>query len=317
MDKILYEEFNNPDYPVKVNFVEIKKADALSGEWIIRPDQAEMIILNNGELQVFCDDGVHKAVAGNGIFIVNGCRHRFLASVKEDTAYYSVVFDISYTGDVSENNDLGKRYFKPAIERLQKTCLIMEEKNLLDDNALERINEIIAANTVKKPGYEILTKGYMCMLWVLLLDFLRQSKGTFNGINIPSQDELRVRTGVAYIISHYSDMITLSDIADRINVSRNECCRCFKRVLDISPIDFLLKYRIFEAAKRLYKDPVSVSSIAALAFDTGFNNTSYFNKIFRRFFECTPKEFVKMLKEDPDKAGLIYDNLAESVKTNL
>jgi len=45
----------------------------------------------------------------------------------------------------------------------------------------------------------------------------------------------------------------------------------------------------------------------------GFNNTSYFNKMFKRYLGCTPKEFSKMLKIDEDRAKKLYDSLQESV----
>lgn len=313
MDKELREIYDNPDYPVSVKFIERKKDDALKGEWTVRPTDIEIIVVNNGELRVSTDGEPRKATAGQGIFINMGVR-RFITSIPgEDTAYYSVVFSPSYIIDISEENSLYEKYLAPAMKNKRISCLAIDEDNIRDENTIDRVNDIIAANTMKRVGYEIATKSYLCMLWALLLDYLGSKEANFNGKNLPSSDELRARTAVTFIMQNYSDQLTLEDIADKIHVSRNECCRCFKRILDISPVEYLIRVRIFEAAKVLYKDPLSVDSISELAFKVGFNNTSYFNKAFKKYIECTPKEFSKMLKNQPEMARKIYDNLQESV----
>lgn len=313
MDEILRYDYPNPDYPVSVNFWERKKNEGSKTEWVVRPDEAEVLVVNNGELRVQCDDGMHKVVAGQGVLITPGSRHRLASSSTEDTAFYSVIFRPEFAIDTSSDNAIAAKYFVPVRERFQRTCLVMDEANLRDESALDRINNIIAANTIKKFGYEMATKGYICMLWVLLLDFYGSIESRFNGKNVPSQDELRVRSAIAYMEESYADPITLEDIADRIHVSRNECCRCFKRVKGVSPVDFLIRLRIFQAAKILYKDPLSVDTISELGFSTGFNNTSYFNRMFKRYLECTPREFSKLLKTDSDKAKKLYDDLQESI----
>ena len=313
MDIELKYDYPNPDYPVAVNFWERKKEDAAQSDWVVRSEEAEVLVVNNGELRVTCDDGLHSVFAGQGVLLTPGSRHKLSSSSTEDTAFYSVVFRPDFAIDTSLDNDIAARFFGPVRDRFRNTCLVMDEANLRDESALDRINDIIAANTIKKFGYEMATKGYICMLWVLLLDFYGRVEAPFNGRNVPSQDELRVKSAIAYMEESYADPITLEDIADRIHVSRNECCRCFKRVMAVSPVDFLIRLRIFQAAKILYKDPLSVDSISELGFRTGFNNTSYFNRMFKRYLECTPREFSKMLKTDPDKAKKIFDSLQESV----
>lgn len=313
MDVELRYDYDNPDYPVSVDFWERKKDASDRTDWVVRPEEAEVLVVNNGELKVTCNDGVHSVVAGQGVLITPGSRHRLASSAAEDTAFYSVVFRPDFAIDTAAGNSIASKFFSPVKERFANTCLVMDEANLRDESALDRINDIIAANTIKKFGYEMATKGYICMLWVLLLDFYGSVEVPFNGKNVPSQDELRVRNAIEYMQGFYADPITLEDIADKIHVSRNECCRCFKRVMSVSPVDFLIRLRIFEAAKILYKDPLSVESISELGFKTGFNNTSYFNRMFKRYLECTPREFSKMLKTDSDKAKKIYDSLQESV----
>lgn len=316
----MYEElitkYDNPQYPVSVVFLERKKSEGAHGVLGVRSDAAEFLIVNNGELRVTVNDVTKKVIAGQGIYINVGVPHRLTSSTNEDTSFFSVVFSPAYALDISEDNFLAEKYYYPIVREKKLAFLSLDEANLRDEAVLDRINDIIAANTMKKSGYEILTKGYICMLWCVLLDVLKSEGRAFNGKNIPSQDELRVRSAISYMESNYADPISLDDISEKVHISRNECCRCFKRVMGISPIDYLIRLRVFLAAKVLYKDPVSVDSISELAMRCGFNNTSYFNRAFKKYFECTPTEFTKMLKNDSDRAKVLFDAMQESV-TNL
>lgn len=313
MAREIFGEYEDKAYPVSVSFIERKKDEGIRGEWVVRPADIEMLVVNNGELIISTESGVIKAKTGMGVILNCGMEHRITSSEKEDTAFFSVVFSPDYVIDTDVENSLAMKYYYPSINSSMFTVLLLNEANLMDEAALDRINDIIAVNTSKKRGYEILTKAYICLLWTLLLDYLMQRKETFNGANVPSQDELRVRSAIAFMQENYADPITLEDISNKIHVSRNECCRCFKRVMFMTPIDYLIRLRIFQAAKALYKDPLSVDTISELSFRTGFNNTSYFNKMFKRLLECTPKEFTKMIKDDALKAQKIYESLSESV----
>jgi len=313
MDKELIQIYENPDYPVCVNFIERKKEEAVKAEWVYRKKDLELIIVNNGELRVSVSDRVYRAGAGKGLIINSGVRHRIASSEREDTAFFSVVFSPDFVMDISPENSLAQKYFYVTSANRQLEIISMDEDNLRDEAALDKINDIIAANTIKKNGYEIQTKAYLCLLWGILLDYVATSADKVSGVNVLSQDELRVRSAVAYMEENFADPITLEDIANKIHVSRNECCRCFKRVLMVTPIDYLIRLRVFEAAKAIYKEPLSVETFSELGFRTGFNNTSYFNRMFKRYLECTPSEFSKMLKTDSDKARKLYDNLQESI----
>lgn len=306
-------DFANPDYPVSVKFIEIKRNDENQDEWVVRKNEVELLVVNNGELRVYDQKRMIQVSAGQGAFIFCDTEYKIMSSRTEDTAYYSLVISPSFAIDVNKDNSLAKKYYFPLVNDSRMKCFLLDEANLRDEFAMDKINDIIAANTACRPGYELMTKSYICALWGLLVDFTEDYGATFNGRNVPSQDELRVRSAIAYMKEAFADPITLEDIADKIHVSRNECCRCFKRVLDISPVDYLIKMRVFQAAKIMYKDPLRVSTISELGFQCGFNNTSYFNRVFKKYFECTPTEYKEMLKREPDRARKLFDDIQETV----
>lgn len=91
-------------------------------------------------------------------------------------------------------------------------------------------------------------------------------------------------------IKNYSEDISLADIAKEAFIGEREALRCFARTIGISPIEYLLKYRIYTAAEMLRN---SEQPIAEICLQTGFNSPSYFSKVFCRMLGTTPREYRK------------------------
>ncbi len=91
-----------------------------------------------------------------------------------------------------------------------------------------------------------------------------------------------------YIDENLEKSITLEDLSSIIGVTPQHLCRVFKECLDIRPFEYISRLRIQVAKKYLIDNKVSIAEIANMV---GFNNTSYFCLIFKRFEGITPTEF--------------------------
>ena len=98
----------------------------------------------------------------------------------------------------------------------------------------------------------------------------------------------RYKTIVSYIEEHYSDPISLQQIADTIPCNPQYLCRFFKTIAGITPIQYLIQYRIKRASFLLTNTSQPVLEIA---MDCGFENFSYFIRKFKEILGCTPKEY--------------------------
>ena len=176
--------------------------------------------------------------------------------------------------------------------------MLLEESDSVGAQILDTVNSVIAVNMTKKYGYELVTKSYLCQLWGILLQNVVPQNAEKHKAGKLSLDEVRVKEAILYIEEHYSEHITLDQLADSIHTSKSECCRCFKRTLQLTPIEYLMKYRIFKAANMIYIDDPASHSISNLAFSVGFNNASYFNKVFKQYLKCTPKEYRRNINDD-------------------
>ncbi len=105
----------------------------------------------------------------------------------------------------------------------------------------------------------------------------------------------RIRVMLEYIEAHYREEIQVQDIADTAAVSPSVCLRCFQKTLGTSPMQYVKQYRIRKAAGLLEKTNLTAKDIA---FDCGFNDVSYFTKIFREQYGCTPAAYRKKKLEE-------------------
>ena len=85
----------------------------------------------------------------------------------------------------------------------------------------------------------------------------------------------------------------LKDLADAIPCNPQYLCRFFKELAGVSPIQYLINYRIERACGLLANTSLPILRIA---MDCGFDNVSYFIRKFKEARGCTPKEFRETSK---------------------
>lgn len=98
----------------------------------------------------------------------------------------------------------------------------------------------------------------------------------------------RVKKVHDYLMVHYKEEIRLSQIASLVGMSEASFSRFFRLRTGKCFTDYLIDIRIGSAIRLLVDSAQSVSEIC---FECGFNNISNFNRIFKKWKGCTPKEF--------------------------
>ncbi len=136
-------------------------------------------------------------------------------------------------------------------------------------------------------GYEFIVREKLSRICLFLYGELKP-QAEMRNIRL-NQDNLRIRKMLAFIHKNFSDDISVSEIAGTADISERECLRCFQKTIQLSPVQYLLKYRVMQGAEMLLGNPAdSISKIATLC---GFDSPSNFSKIFKRFYNCTPREY--------------------------
>jgi len=93
---------------------------------------------------------------------------------------------------------------------------------------------------------------------------------------------------VKYIHENLSEPLTIQYLSDKAHMSESNFYRVFKNEFGVSPIDFINEERI-SLATRLLRDPDR--QIKEVYLECGFNSLSYFNRLFKRKNQASPRQF--------------------------
>jgi signal transduction histidine kinase/DNA-binding LacI/PurR family transcriptional regulator/AraC-like DNA-binding protein/ActR/RegA family two-component response regulator len=107
-----------------------------------------------------------------------------------------------------------------------------------------------------------------------------------------------VRKVMAYIHEHYAEPVSRAEMAAYANLSERHLNRCFRLETGVTPLTYLNRYRIDQAKVLLEKGD---KSIAEVALATGFSDSSYLARVFRREVGLSPAAYRR--GERPPCAG--------------
>lgn len=118
------------------------------------------------------------------------------------------------------------------------------------------------------------------------------SSSSFTSSNV-SLDSRRLKKTQEYITKNYRNDIRLNDLANIAGMSPSSFSRFFKLRTGRSISDFVISVRLGIASRELVTTSKSISEIC---YNSGFNNVSNFNRIFKKNKGYTPKEFREIYK---------------------
>lgn len=104
----------------------------------------------------------------------------------------------------------------------------------------------------------------------------------------------QIKSVLEYIELHYQYSITLEALAAVAGMNPKYFCRIFKTITQQSPMDYVIFYRVEQAAILLSTTDLSVTEIG---MDCGFNDCSYFIRTFKKIKQLTPNQYRKNNQE--------------------
>ena len=146
------------------------------------------------------------------------------------------------------------------------------------------INQIVALSELLVLMLEPVEKGY-------------EQKGMEHD-NVGNNFSITIRMALEYIKNHYHENITLGDVARAVYVNPSYLSRIFNREVKTSFSAYLNKYRIEKSKMLLAERAYSIVDVCLLV---GFENQSYYNKVFKQVEGATPSQFRKKMCEVDDK----------------
>jgi AraC-like DNA-binding protein len=245
----------------------------------------EITLIQDGTSDYKVGQEVFKANAGDIILIPPYCTHSACEIPGKTMISDSMVFHLDYLG--ANNQDLSaSNYLRPMAEGQLQMQEVIRNCDAGYTEIKETFLRALDCFKNKPPFYEMLLKENLLHILILLFSngYIRESGDS----HITSENRRHIKSALEYINDHYSEKISIAEMAQLAGFSENYFMSLFRQYVGMSCIQYVNHYRIQKAAHALEETTKSVSEIAMIH---GFDNISYFNLQFRRTFGMTPREF--------------------------
>ncbi len=243
-------------------------------------DKLEVLEVVKG--RIICQiDGVKYFVDEGEICILNAKVVHNLNTQEEGTLIHRFLISRDL---FTRNEEASEKFLEPMISSEEFSHIILRRSDAITEDIRNVLNGIRDMDQKRPPAYFVAIIGLVHLFLQKLYGYyLRGFKGT-----PVSADAFIYRKMADYIYNNYTDKISVDDIAKRGNVSRSKAYSLFNKYADKSPVDFLNLYRLKISADLLIGTEDSISEIAMAS---GFNQASYFNRMFMREYSMTPSEY--------------------------
>lgn len=249
-------------------------------------DEAEFTLVTDGEAEYQIDLQACPVRPGDLLFIHPRVLHTIALAGTKSYRSETYVFHLNYLG-VNAADICATRYLRPLMnEELSLPCHIGPTHPA--HSALRKIfDRISLMYGSTPPGYELAVKSCLLEAIVTLLPYSVSGK-----IQNTDSASGKLKTVLDYIHLHYTEPLTVKDLADRCYFSEYYFMRFFKKHMHMTVIGYLNNLRM-EKAVELFEQ--GQTSILEVSMSVGFHSLSYFHKVFREKFSMTPKEFLRQL----------------------
>jgi AraC-like DNA-binding protein len=117
----------------------------------------------------------------------------------------------------------------------------------------------------------------------------------------PSAHQPAIRDAVRYLVANFREAVRLSDLLALTGLSKATFSRQFMKHAGKSYVGFLARIRLEAVCRELIETDRPITDIA---LDCGFGHVSFFNRLFRRHFRCSPRDYrIRKRRRERIKAG--------------
>lgn len=248
-------------------------------------DGVELIYVKKGTGEVMVDTEFYRAKAGDVFIVFPGHIHGINSIPGETMEYENMFFDLDFLG-INSIDLCGIKYIRPIAEGYMKIPTYLYPEHELYPSFILCMDSIDRLSDERREGYEVGVKG----LLLTALSVLLQGAVEVPQTETSSKSEEKIKYVLQRIHTDFGSNLTIEDMANECGYSSSHFMRWFKENTGFSFNHYLIEYRLNHAAEKL---KISDETIINIANDTGFDNLSNFNRLFKKRFLMTPSEFRK------------------------
>lgn len=245
----------------------------------------EINLIREGEAVFQVYQKSYRVRTGEGFLLNRNVPHSCSSPGNEHVRYSTILVrpDFLY-GDFG--SDVERKCFQPFLQNSAIPCIHLTGFDENGKEILQKLNQVEEAFDRKRFCYELKIKGLLCEAFAMILYGHRQELTKFVPANL--QELERLEKMLNYLNMHFTEVISLQDLADQVHLSREVCCRIFKKMTGKTITGYLEEYRVNKSFSLVQSGQYSMTQITEMV---GFSNPSRFASAFRKRFGCNPGEY--------------------------
>lgn len=256
----------------------------LHNPWHYHPE-CEITYVNRGSGVLFIGDQVLNYKQDTLIMIGPNLPHEWRSDSKENPDFHSQTFAVHFN-----KNFPGADFYKipeaAAVNQLFEQSVRGIQVN--DEHTKQIVKEKLV-QLMNTRGLERISLLFSIFDHIVSCDNLELLSSLVFVNSIDEGQNHRMNQIYKYVMSHFKDQISVEEIAEEVHMTTTSFCRFFKQRTNKSFIQYVNDIRIGYACKLLLEGDYNISQIA---YESGFENLSNFNKQFKKIKNLTPRQFA-------------------------
>ena len=281
------EKHGTAQFPVGLHKLEYP-ADTDVMFYVHWHQEFEFLVLTEGKVLFTIEDRKYVMNPGDIVFINSNYLHMAKYICGGVCSFYAIDFSYHVLNE-DIHSIFSKKFIRPILNDKYVFPEFMpvseDEDKCWQKDIRNYLHEIGECPEHELEPFELMIRSRILAIWDILdKNCVRSQKDN----DIESRYSERLEPVISYIKENYAYEITLGELAAILPMSEGQFSRVFKQTMKLSPIQYLMRYRILQSCKLLQDTEKKIGEIANLS---GFNNISYFNRVFLNTIGCTPKEY--------------------------
>ena len=281
------EKHGTAQFPVGLHKLEYP-ADTDVMFYVHWHQEFEFLVLTEGKVLFTIEDRKYVMNPGDIVFINSNYLHMAKNICGGVCSFYAIDFSYHVLNE-DIHSIFSKKFIRPILNDKYVFPEFMpvseDEDKCWQKDIRNYLHEIGECPEHELELFELMIRSRILAIWDILdKNCVRAQKDN----DIESRYSERLEPVISYIKENYAYEITLGELAAILPMSEGQFSRVFKQTMKLSPIQYLMRYRILQSCKLLQDTEKKIGEIANLS---GFNNISYFNRVFLNTIGCTPKEY--------------------------
>lgn len=242
-------------------------------------------------------EGKSYPIKTNDVFIINPGEIHTFDIEPEDTLeiinclFISTFIEDSLLKELGVSQSMDFFYIHPFLDNVERFHHFINVDGNYASRLLSIFEGMIDEYSQEKPNFSILIRLQLIELLLILSRIYNEMQLTIQHESLnKTENQKLVQRITGYLTRNYDQKISIANLCKLFSISPRHLSRLFKKETGRTVIDMLHEIRIDKAKTLLLETDYKVIEVA---LNIGYDDPSYFSKLFQRVVGCSPRKYKK------------------------